>query len=195
MITDTCFDIMKIRAYEPRDKEALRNICSKTAPSFDTDKKRDALFAAYLDYYIDSEGEYCFVAVNEADIPIGYVISAPDYDRYNARFFSKELPYSGKLFRSDPRIWLSLKATAIFVRKLKKRYPAHLHIDILPEGQRMGIGTALVDRLREKLRSEGIPGVFLICGAKNEKGVNFYRKYGFKEIKKLPGSIIFATET
>ena len=90
--------------------------------------------------------------------------------------------------------YLAAEKAMVLVRKLKKRYPAHLHIDILPVGQRMGIGTALVDRLREKLRSEGIPGVFLICGAKNEKGVNFYRKYGFKEIKKLPGSIIFATE-
>ena len=49
--------------------------------------------------------------------------------------------------------------------------------------------------LKEKLASSGIGGVYLVCSAKNEKGVNFYRKYGFKEVKKLPGSIVFGLKT
>lgn len=185
---------MKIRAYEPRDKEKLRFVCRQTAPGFDTDKKRDALFAAYLDYYLDVSPDYCFVAVNDADEPFGYVLCAPDFEEYYRRYFSAEFPYSEKLLKSDLKIWLSLKLTKPFAGKIAKEYPAHLHIDILPEGQRMGTGTALVDTLREKLREDAVPGVFLICGASNVKGVNFYRKYGFAEKKKMFGSILFAIE-
>lgn len=185
---------MEIRAYEPRDKERLRFICLKTAPAFDTDKKRDALFAAYLDFYIDVCPDYCFVAVNDSDQPIGYILCAPDFDDYYRRYFSSDLPYSQKLLKSDPATFISLKLNKLFVGKLKNEYPAHLHIDILSEGQRMGIGTALVDTLRQKLREDAVPGVFLTCSADNVKGVNFYRKYGFQEKKKLFGSILFATE-
>ena len=166
-----------------------------TAPSFNSDKARDALFAAYLDYYLDCESEFCFVAANDAGTPVGYVICAPDFKKYSERFFSNKLPYSAKLIKSDPGVWLAKKAETLLLKKTAAEYPAHLHIDILPEGQRIGIGTALVDALKEKLRAHGVPGVFLLCSAKNEKGVNFYRKYGFKELKKLPGSIVFGLKT
>lgn len=186
---------MEIRQYRPEDKIALRRVCSVTAPAFSTDKEKDALYAAYLDYYLDCESEYCFVAANDDGVPIGYVICAHDYGEYARRYFSRELPYSTKLLKSAPKVWLSKKAEAALTKKVAAEYPAHLHIDILPEGQRMGIGTALIDKLKEKLASSGIGGVYLVCSAKNEKGVNFYRKYGFKEVKKLPGSIVFGLKT
>ena len=186
---------MHIRQYRPSDKQALRRVCAVTAPAYSTDARRDALYAAYLDYYIDCEPEYCFVAATDADEAVGYVICAPDFKRYRESYFSKRLPYSAKLLKSAPDVWLSKRAEAMIVKKIASRYPAHLHIDILPEGQRMGLGTALIDRLREKLSSDGIPGVFLVCGASNVKGVGFYRKYGFEEVKKIPGSIVFAIGT
>ena len=146
---------MHIRQYRPSDKQALRRVCAVTAPAYSTDARRDALYAAYLDYYIDCEPEYCFVAATDADEAVGYVICAPDFKRYRESYFSKRLPYSAKLLKSAPDVWLSKRAEAMIVKKIALRYPAHLHIDILPEGQRMGLGTALIDKLREKLGKIG----------------------------------------
>ena len=57
--------------------------------------------------------------------------------------------------------------------------PAHMHIDILPTHQRMGIGTQLVNTLLSQLKSDGVPSLFLITDIGNTKGPAFYNKYGF----------------
>ena len=119
---------MHIRQYRPSDKQALRRVCAVTAPAYSTDARRDALYAAYLDYYIDCEPEYCFVAATDADEAVGYVICAPDFKRYRESYFSKRLPYSAKLLKSAPDVWLSKRAEAMIVKKIASRYPAHLHI-------------------------------------------------------------------
>lgn len=47
------------------------------------------------------------------------------------------------------------------------KYPAHLHIDILPEYQGQKVGTALMSALKEKLVSDNIKGVMLCVGKGN----------------------------
>ncbi len=61
-------------------------------------------------------------------------------------------------------------------------YPAHMHIDIDPEYQRMGIGRSLIDALVEKLHSEGSKGLMLFVSPENTGAIKFYTSYGFKPI-------------
>lgn len=61
-----------------------------------------------------------------------------------------------------------------------KEYPAHLHIDILPEYQRQGLGRKLMEALWAKLKDDGIPGVHLIMWSKNYEAKKFYLRIGFK---------------
>jgi GNAT superfamily N-acetyltransferase len=59
-------------------------------------------------------------------------------------------------------------------------YPAHLHIDILPEYQRKGHGTTLINAFLEAVRSQGAIGVHLDMVQHNTKARAFYESIGFQ---------------
>ena len=63
--------------------------------------------------------------------------------------------------------------------EFKEDYPAHFHVDILPEYQRMGMGGKLIDTLCDHLKQKGVKGMCLTCGPRNEKAMKFYEKYNF----------------
>jgi len=54
------------------------------------------------------------------------------------------------------------------------RYPAHLHIDLLPVLQGRGVGREMMSRLLEELRTRKVPGVHLGVDARNQRAVGFY---------------------
>ncbi len=185
--------MIKIRAFEEKDREKVREICIKTAPenAVKTEKGRRYILKMYCDYYIDCCSEYCFVAADENDTAVGYILCAPSYEEYK-RDFKK---YIKEIF-----LFSFIKgAAAFFESKISGRFmpdfPAHMHIDILDGYQRMGIGTQLVDTLRKKLKSEKIGGVMLVVGADNKKGRSFYKKYGFKQIRNLGEGIAMGIKT
>ncbi|WP_166847592.1 GNAT family N-acetyltransferase [Isoptericola sp. BMS4] len=62
------------------------------------------------------------------------------------------------------------------------RYPAHLHIDLLPEAQGRGLGRTLMDTLRAALAERGVPGVHLGMDPGNTGARAFYDRYGFSEL-------------
>ena len=64
--------------------------------------------------------------------------------------------------------------------RLLKGWPAHLHIDILPEWQGKGWGKVLMEEFCKRLRGEGAKGVHLIMGGGNKTAERFYRKVGFE---------------
>ena len=65
---------------------------------------------------------------------------------------------------------------------LMQDYPAHLHIDILPEFQGKGYGRSLMTTFLEKLRDQGVKGVHLIMGKDNAGAGMFYQKMGFRRL-------------
>lgn len=60
-----------------------------------------------------------------------------------------------------------------------EQYPAHLHIDILPEFQRKGYGRVLIEAFLAKVKSEGARGVHLDMVRHNTNGHAFYTRIGF----------------
>ena len=49
----------------------------------------------------------------------------------------------------------------------------------------MGLGRKLMDALISHLKKKDIKGVVLGVSAQNEKGINFYKKYGGKVIETI----------
>lgn len=180
---------MIIRKYEEKDRKNVQKVCIETAPNCNTDAKKALTLALYCDYYLDFEGGDCFVCATEDGEAGGYIMCAPDYARYEKMFTEH---YLNKLKKIKFGLKFYKKSELKAMRKFAADYPAHLHIDISAEYQRQGVGHMLMDALIVKLKADGVKGVFLGCGANNTKGCNFYRKYGFTEIRKMPGSIIFA---
>ncbi len=179
---------MVIRRYENKDKENVRFICLNSEGPCDLNKEGQTyILTTYCDYYIEQEPENCFVAADENDRAVGYIICTENYDRF-IKVFSER--YVSR-FDADSYFYQASLHSADLQGKHKATYPAHLHIDVLPEYQRMGLGHCLVDRLCEHLRNKGIHGVMLTVGASNVVGQSFYKKYGFTKIDELSDDVAY----
>jgi ribosomal protein S18 acetylase RimI-like enzyme len=184
--------MISIRKYQDKDKEYLREICIKTsALPIDTETDRRFLYLMYNDYYTEVEGRNCFVAVDENDTPVGYILCAENFVSYSKTFKKIYLPQIKKLgFK-----YYCMAVAEITGHKLySKKYPAHLHIDILDVCQGQGVGTRLMNELKAHLQSKNIPALMLSCGGDNTMAVKFYKKNNFKVIKNLAGSYIMGIE-
>jgi ribosomal protein S18 acetylase RimI-like enzyme len=71
-----------------------------------------------------------------------------------------------------------------------KVYPAHLHINLLPEYQNKGYGTELINALTQRLMVKGIKGVMLMASKENTGAIRFYKRNGFKVIIAAFGGIV-----
>jgi GNAT superfamily N-acetyltransferase len=59
-------------------------------------------------------------------------------------------------------------------------YPAHLHIDILPEYQRKGYGTIMINAFLGAIKRQGAIGVHLDMVQHNVTARVFYESVGFQ---------------
>ena len=64
---------------------------------------------------------------------------------------------------------------------LRRRYPAHLHINVR-EGRRGGTGRLIMDAYVKALAEQRVGGLHLFCG---EGPVPFYRRVGFHRLARL----------
>jgi GNAT superfamily N-acetyltransferase len=65
------------------------------------------------------------------------------------------------------------------------KYPAHLHIGVLPDWRRQRIGTALMSHFSQYLRRLGVSGYHLYASDYNFMGENFYQKLVMNELGKF----------
>jgi GNAT superfamily N-acetyltransferase len=70
-------------------------------------------------------------------------------------------------------------------------YPAHLHIDLLPETQGQGVGRQLIETLSAELRRRGVPGVHLEVDPANTGAAAFYERIGMQRLATAPGGSAF----
>lgn len=177
-----------IRKYENKDREAFQKICLETAPENlkSSPKKANFLLYRYCDYYIDNFPEFCFSLTGGNNEAVGYILCCPDSVKYKNEFVSKGEDCLSLTFWQKSGLKFDTKIYLPYYDK----YPAHLHIDILPEYQHKGFGTELIFSLTNELSKHNINGVMLCVGEKNENAVNFYLKNNFTTIKKLPGSLL-----
>ncbi|MFX1507383.1 MAG: GNAT family N-acetyltransferase [Promethearchaeota archaeon] len=152
-------------------------------------------------YYTDYEPENCFVAEDEkTGQVIGYILSSLDSEQQEKQFrkhMIRKIALRAFLFT----FWRHPKTFRVFwhfkkifgsepqipnEKILLAPYPAHLHIDILPEYHRQGIGTHLMSTLENHLKENGVKGVHLGTSERNIKAVQFYQKLNFSIIYEGP---------
>ena len=161
-----------IRPYQPKDKERVRMVCIQVG--LEEGKRegppRSVQQTTYCDYYIECEPHNCFVIADDNDQAVGYIICAESYWPYYERFLREYVPRVRDLrFPKRVQCW----GAAWMPRWFAKKYPAHLHINIMEDYQRQGLGSQLVDTLAAHLRAKGVPGVMLGVGPHNVKGRSF----------------------
>ncbi|MBO5936553.1 MAG: GNAT family N-acetyltransferase [Clostridia bacterium] len=184
--------MINIRKYQEKDKELLRDICIKTSRlPIETEDQRKYLTLMYNDYYTEVEGRNCFVAVDENDVAVGYILCAENFARYSKIFRKFYLPEIKKLGMNYYFMAIGEMAAHLLY---SKKYPAHLHIDILDVCQGQGVGTRLMNELKNHLKSKNVPALMLSCGGDNTMAVKFYKKNSFKVVKNLAGSYIMGID-
>ena len=75
-----------------------------------------------------------------------------------------------------------------------ERYPAHLHIDLLPVTQGQGLGRRLIERFTELLRERGVRGVHLGVDRRNTGAHRFYERTGFTRVGDPDGPVWYAKD-
>lgn len=172
--------LYKIREYKQCDAEAIKNICIAVGnEQFKTNKLlQKACTRVFVEYYINEEPENCFVAVDSEDRPVGYILSTADFDKWVTLFRKKYLRGLNPLTKMLGEG--SIKGLEAHARE----YPAHLHIDILPDYQGCGIGRTLLEALTTCLRQKGIEGIQLNVAADNSGAISYYEKMGFNLLEK-----------
>lgn len=181
-----------IRPYRPADRDDVYAICVRTGASggdatglySDDDLLPDIFAGPYVTYQPD----LAFV-VDTGDHVAGYIIAVADSrayaDWYEAEwlpaFRAKHPPEQARDDQERQVIGFGLDVREAIVPEVD-RYPAHLHIDLLPELQGQGFGRTLIRTLLAALRERGVPGVYLTMAASNHGARAFYERLGFRDL-------------
>lgn len=176
-----------IRMYEPKDFERVRMICQETDDSFAAEE-REVLWCLFCDYYVEQEPEHTTVLANDADEAVGYLMIAADWETYKRIYRELYIPRLQQLNRRQTQ---EKEHNLDALPELWVEYPAHMHIDILPQFQSQGWGARLMDAGCEQLRNLGCPGLMLGVDAANTGAIRFYERYGFLALRRSPGAILY----
>ncbi|ACQ78794.1 GCN5-related protein N-acetyltransferase [Beutenbergia cavernae DSM 12333] len=185
-----------IRHAAPADRDALYHVCLLTGNSGKDGRELYAdpeiLGHRFAGPYLALEPDFAFVAEDSEGVA-GYVLGAPDSAAFEARLerdwwpdLRERYPDPGDVDSDvrprDPVIAHSFHHPPATDPGLLERYPAHLHIDLLPRLQGKGAGRGLMTTLLDALRAAGIPGVHLGVGAANTNAIGYYEHMGFHTV-------------
>lgn len=180
---------MRIRKYENKDKEDVRYICLNCDEPFDGPESARVFFLSlFCDYYIEREPDNCFVVVDDADVAVGYIICTENYTKFKSVFLED---YSLRIDEKDTKGRKAAREAIEAYEIFCDDYPAHFHIDILPDYQRMGLGHKLMGTLVEHLKGKNVKGIMLSVWNRNKKGIAFYEKYGFAYLCERQTEVIY----
>lgn len=181
-----------IRRYEPRDFDDVSDICVRTgfagADATGRHADNDLIPDIFARPYVTLEPDWAWV-VDDGTRVVGYIIAAPDTSRFVERYREEWLPgFAAKYTHVDPPVsadehmrHLGFWPERMLIDEVDE-YPAHLHIDLLPEAQGGGRGRALIETLAGALREAGIPGLHLSMDPANTGARAFYDRLGFTEL-------------
>ncbi len=195
-----------IRNYRQADQAAVENITYRTGFSgedltgrglFDD---RRLFFLLFIAYYTHYEPEHCFVAADaRTEQAVGFIVGTEN-SFLQARAFQKIIPRAvlhivGVTLRHYPRTLLVLKRWYRLQAEIESHgtdpalfcdFPAHLHINVLPEYQGLGLGSRLIRHYETHLHQDGVKGVHLQTSNHNCKALPFYAKMGYRVVRELP---------
>ncbi|MEU1038544.1 GNAT family N-acetyltransferase [Streptomyces sp. NPDC005907] len=183
-----------VRPYRSEDRAALEDICVRTAhnggdsrPHYEDPGIFPTTFAVP---YVELEPELAFVLDDGRGEAVGYILGTADTVRFAAAFRDRWLPLVADRYPRPPEPASTPDEAMILLLHRPERmvvpevaaYPAHLHIDLLPEWQGRGHGRALMRTLLLALRDRGVPAVHLAMVTSNRPARAFYDRLGFHEI-------------
>jgi ribosomal protein S18 acetylase RimI-like enzyme len=190
--------VTRIRPFQPGDESALSDICLRTADAgadatgiLDDD---DLWAEIFVIPYAVRHPDLAFVVETDDGRVAGYIVGAPDTDAFEAWFhdewwprFAERWPEPDAERSRQDGILIYAYGRHPGAEPYSEGYPAHLHIDLLPELQGQGWGRRLIDTLVAALQQRGIPGLHLVAGSDNSGALAFYPRVGFTPLPSHEG--------
>ncbi len=187
-----------IRPFRAGDEPALAEICLRTG-----DEGGDAtgvladddLWAeVFVLPYVARHPETAFVVQSDDGRVVGYIVGVPDtrafedwfHDVWWPRFADRWPEPDEERSRQDGILRYAYGRRA-GAEPYGDEYPAHLHIDLLPEVQGLGWGGRLIATLTGALRARGVTGVHLAASLGNTRALAYYPRVGFTPLPSHPG--------
>lgn len=186
---------IEIRAFVPEDRDMLRDLFGRVgegSPTASIWGHVPSEAAVYLDPYMDFAAESLFVAAVDGFL-VGYLTGCQD-----SAVFPSESSRMDRAIR-EHRLILKAGPAAFFARSMMDmaqgairraptpgelddpRWPAHLHINVLPSARGTGAAAELMQRWLDLLVASGSPGCYLQTLVENTRAVRFFRRMGFTE--------------
>ena len=196
-----------VRPYQPDDRDALFDICVRTAHQGGDSRHLypdlellPSIFAAPYAYL---EPELAFV-LDDGERAVGYIVGTADTPLFVERYRAQWLPGLALRYpRSDRTaetpaelmVYLMHRPERMLVPELAD-HPTHLHIDLLPDHQRRGHGRELMTAFLAALHARGVPRVHLGMVTANAPARAFYDRLGFHELAvPAPGPLTYLGRT
>lgn len=186
----------RLRPFARADSAALAEVCTRTA-NVGSDATGmlcdDALWGdLFAVPYGVHDPSLCWVVEAPRRRVVGYIVGTADTREFTRWFSTEWWPSRASRYlcgAPDGALQdefltygdsISLESQTAAASALARDFPAHLHINLLPEAQGAGLGRSLIDTLRDELVRRGVPGLHLTMNAKNAPAGAFYERLGFK---------------
>jgi GNAT superfamily N-acetyltransferase len=179
---------------------AVRDLCCRTGDDgAPIAPERWALFARiWIEPYQKLLPDWSYVAETPKGLA-GYLTGCPDSRKFShAKRWRATLPLLVAIlvgrYRHTPgtkefvnqalglRRSVEDRFNGLVRESIERSYPAHLHINVDADYRRAGVGRRLIETYLSDLRSIGVRGIHLFCGA---GPVEFYLRLGFKVLDRV----------
>jgi ribosomal protein S18 acetylase RimI-like enzyme len=194
--------VSRIRPYRPSDRSALFDVCVRTADAggdatglFADDELWGNLFAVP---YAERHPDLAWVVEAEDGRVIGYIVATDDTDAFYTWFrdewwpaLSDRYPRPVPAESREERMIEYGYTRGPGIERHASDYPAHLHIDLLPETQGQGLGRELICTLFDELARRGVRGLHLGMDPANTGAAAFYERLGMTPLPTDPGGQSF----
>jgi ribosomal protein S18 acetylase RimI-like enzyme len=175
-----------VRAATLADEAALAAICIETADAAYRDAEPELIADIWLRPYLRFATPWCRVAEDDAGVA-GYIVAVDDTAGFAARTDAAWWPALRRRHplpdpadeRPRAQLVRRLHAGVLVDLDFLPDHPAHLHINLLPRAQGVGLGKQLMASLLHALRDAQVPGVHLGVSAQNTRAIAFYEAQGF----------------
>ena len=148
--------------WRPALRAGIEAVFIETAPSAPTDPvARAAFHDLWLGQYLRHEPHLCWLAINETNDIVGYLVGCWENPATSPRFAA--LSYVQDF------------AAACL------QYPAHLHMNLTATARGFGVGGRLIEAFAQTSVAHGVRGMHVVTGA-TMRNVGFYQRCGFAPI-------------
>ena len=183
---------VQIRTFTELDRVPLRALfehAGEGAPTASLWGHAESEAAVYLVPYLDHEPESVFVAVVDGELA-GYLAgSLGTAVPSESTRMERAIREHRLILRRGPAAFFArslLDLASAAVRRQSTagelddpRWPAHLHINLLPRARGTGAAAGLMELWSARLRETGTPGCYLQTLVENRRATRFFERVGF----------------